>query len=79
VKGDIKYLFALMDDETRYLIAQDVGDKNRESVIVNPGFTVAPGFDPVIARSSKYTFNDYGMTWDNSSKNGFYSRFTYAP
>jgi hypothetical protein len=55
------------------------GDKNRESVIVNPGFTVAPGFDPVIARSSKYTFNDYGMTWDNSNKNGFYSRFTYAP
>lgn len=55
------------------------GDKNRESVIVNPGFTVGPGIDPVIARSSKYTFNDYGMTWDNSSKNGFYSRFTYAP
>lgn len=26
VKGDMKYLFALMDDETRYLIAQEVAD-----------------------------------------------------
>ena len=26
VKGDIKYLFALMDDETRYWIAQEVAD-----------------------------------------------------
>ena len=54
-------------------------DKNRESLIVNPGFTVAPGYDPVIARSNKYSFDDYGMKWDNSGKNGFYSRFSYAP
>jgi putative transposase len=26
IKGDMKYLFALMDDETRYLIAQQVAD-----------------------------------------------------
>lgn len=26
VKGDMKYLFALMDDETRYMIAQEVAD-----------------------------------------------------
>lgn len=26
VKGDMKYLFALIDDETRYLIAQEVAD-----------------------------------------------------
>jgi putative transposase len=26
VKGDMKYLFALMDDETRYWIAQEVAD-----------------------------------------------------
>jgi transposase-like protein len=25
-KGDLKYLFALMDDETRYWIAQEVAD-----------------------------------------------------
>jgi hypothetical protein len=47
------------------------------SVLVNPGFTVAPGFDPIIARSTKYTYNDYGLEWDNSGQNGFYSRFKY--
>ena len=26
VRGDMKYLFALMDDDTRYWIAQDVAD-----------------------------------------------------
>ncbi len=26
IKGDMKYLFALMDDETRYWIAQEVAD-----------------------------------------------------
>jgi hypothetical protein len=34
------------------------GDNNKESVILNPGFTVAPGYDPVIARSRKNSFND---------------------
>lgn len=28
VKGDMKYLFALMDDETRFWIAQEVVDKS---------------------------------------------------
>jgi transposase-like protein len=26
IKGDMKYLFALMDDETRFWIAQEVGE-----------------------------------------------------
>jgi putative transposase len=28
IKGDMKYLFALMDDETRFWIAQEVADTN---------------------------------------------------
>lgn len=52
---------------------------NQESFVVNPGFTVAPGYDPVIAHSTKYTYHDHGLEWDNSGKNAFYSRFTYAP
>ena len=34
-------------------------------------------FDPVIARSTRYTLKDHGMEWDNSGKNAFYSRFAY--
>jgi hypothetical protein len=48
-----------------------------ESVVVNPGFTIAPGYDPNIARSTKHTYNDYGFEWNNSGRNGFYSRFRY--
>ncbi len=53
------------------------GDPNRESLVVNPALYGAAGFDPVIARSTNYTFNDHGMEWDNSGKNAFYSRFAY--
>ena len=28
IKGDMKYLFALMDEETRYWIAHEVADSN---------------------------------------------------
>ena len=48
-----------------------------DHVVVNPGFTIAPGYDSIIARSTKHTYNDHGLEWDNSGRNGFYSRFRY--
>jgi hypothetical protein len=51
------------------------GDKNRESFLTNPPFSVVPGADLTIARSSKYNYNDHGMEWNNSDKNGFYCKF----
>jgi hypothetical protein len=54
------------------------GDPNREAQVTNPALYGAPGFDPVIARSTQYTFKDHGMEWDNSGKNAFYSRFAYS-
>ena len=41
--------------------------------------TVAPGFDPVIARSMKHHYRDHGFEWDSSGKNGFFSKFKYGP
>jgi hypothetical protein len=52
-------------------------DANREALVVNPALYGAAGFDPVIARSTRYTLTDHGMEWDNSGKNAFYSRFAY--
>jgi hypothetical protein len=54
------------------------GDPIRDSLITNPAFTVAPGYDPVIARSSKHNYKDHGFEWDSSGKNGFYSKFNYS-
>ncbi len=54
------------------------GDQTSESVIINPPRSVTPGSTMVIAKSVKHTYNDHGMKWDNSGKNGFYSKFAYA-
>jgi hypothetical protein len=54
------------------------GDPIRDSLITNPTFTVAPGYDPVIGRSSKHVYKDHGFEWDSSGKNSFYSKFAYS-
>jgi hypothetical protein len=54
-------------------------DPTKESLVVNSAFGVVPGSDLVVARSSKYTYNDHGHQWNNSGKNGFYCRFSYSP
>jgi hypothetical protein len=54
-------------------------DPNKDSLIVNPPFSTVPGHDHVIARATKYSYNDHGSQWDTTGKNGFYSRFKYEP
>ena len=54
------------------------GDQKSESVITNPPMSVTPGFPMMVAKSVKYSYNDHGMKWDNSGKNGFYSKFAYT-
>ncbi len=55
------------------------GDPKREATVTNPALYGTLGFDPIISRSTKYTYHDHGLEWDNTGKNGFYSRFAYAP
>jgi hypothetical protein len=54
------------------------GDQKSESVITNAPMSVTPGFPMMVAKSVKYTYNDHGMKWDDSGKNGFYSKFSYT-
>jgi hypothetical protein len=53
-------------------------DKSKETTLENVPFSVTPGFPAVVAKSLKYIYSDHGMKWDNSGKNGFYSKFAYA-
>jgi hypothetical protein len=55
------------------------GDKSKEVTVSNAPISVAPSFAAVVAKSTKHSYSDYGMKWDNSGKNGFYSRFAYTP
>lgn len=54
-------------------------DPSKDSLLLNPSFSMVPGHDHVIARSTKYSYNDHGFQWDTTGKNGFYSRFKYEP
>ena len=53
-------------------------DASQEALVVNPALSVVPGSNLVVAQTSKYAYSDHGMQWDNSGKNGFYSRFSYS-
>jgi hypothetical protein len=55
------------------LPGQDGGDVT----IGNHPFTAVPGFSAVVAKSKQMSFNDYGLKWEVSNKNGFYSLFAY--
>lgn len=54
-------------------------DQKTEAMISNPQLYAAPGFPITIAKSVKHKFEDHGINWDNSGKNGFYSKFEYKP
>jgi len=54
-------------------------DPNKDSSVTNPAFSLTPGNDAIIARSTKYSYKDHGFEWDSSGKNGFYSKFNYGP
>ncbi len=53
-------------------------DPGKDVLVANVPLCVAPGFASVVARSSKSTYRGDGWSWDNSGKNGFYSRFEYS-
>jgi hypothetical protein len=38
---------------------------------------IAPGHASVVAKSKRLSYTDYGLHWELTGKNGFYSSFTY--
>jgi hypothetical protein len=63
----------IADAEIDGLPGQDGGDVT----ISNHPFTAVPGFPAVVAKSKQMRFSDYGLNWEVSNKNGFYSPFAY--
>ena len=45
--------------------------------INNAPLCIAPGFTLLVAKSKNLNYNDYGLQWEISDKNGFYSPFAY--
>ena len=53
------------------------GQGGAEITVTNHPLCVAPGYSAVTAKSNRLLFNDHGLNWDISDKNGFYSPFSY--
>ena len=45
--------------------------------ITNPPMGIVPGATITVAKSTNLNYNDYGLLWEISGKNGFYSPFAY--
>ncbi len=54
------------------------GQGDADITITNHPLCIAPGYPAVVARSTRLTYHDYGLEWELSEKNGFYSPFNYA-
>ena len=61
------------DAEIEGLSGQDGGDVT----ITSHPFAPVPGFAAVVAKSKQMRFNDHGLKWEVSNKNGFFSPFAY--
>ncbi|MEO7360881.1 MAG: DUF1326 domain-containing protein [Gemmatimonadaceae bacterium] len=54
-----------------------VGAGNADVEVSGHPLCIAPGYPATVAKSKTLTYNDYGMQWEISEKNGFFSPFAY--
>ncbi len=53
------------------------GQGGADITVENHPLCIAPGYAAVVGKSNHFTYQDYGMDWEFSGKNGLYSPFTY--
>ena len=53
------------------------GQGGAEITVENHPLCIAPGFAAVVGKSKHLTYQDHGMNWEFTGKNGLYSPFTY--
>jgi hypothetical protein len=53
------------------------GQDGNDVTVDRPPFAAVPGVSFVVAKSKLNRFSDYGLKWEVSDKNGFFSPFTY--
>lgn len=58
-------------------IAALPGAGGKDLTVENLPFTAVPNQTTVVAKSKKLSLHDYGMDWNVSEKNGFYSPFSF--
>ncbi|MDK1018524.1 MAG: DUF1326 domain-containing protein [Actinomycetota bacterium] len=59
-------------------ITAEVGQGEGDITIEGHPLAIVPGVPVVVSRSEHFTYDDHGMQWNLTEKNGFYSPFTYS-
>lgn len=59
-------------------IAAAEGQGGGDITVSGHPLAVAPGFPVVVSRSEHLTYEDHGMRWNLTEKNGFFSPFAYS-
>lgn len=55
------------------------GLRGGEATIDNPPLCVVTSHPSVVAKSTRYRYNDHGQGWEFSERNGYHSAFVYQP
>jgi hypothetical protein len=53
------------------------GQNNADITIEGHPLCIAPGYPVVVSKSKQLNYQDHGLKWELSDKNGFYSPFSY--
>jgi hypothetical protein len=53
------------------------GAQGQEVTIKNNPLGIVPGEPAVVARSTRLSYHDHGLKWEEAGKNGFFSPFAY--
>ena len=53
------------------------GQGGADITVDNHPLCIAPGYKAVVSESKQVTYQDHGLDWEFSGKNGFYSPFVY--
>ncbi|MBV9732392.1 MAG: DUF1326 domain-containing protein [Verrucomicrobia bacterium] len=53
------------------------GQNDGDVTVAGAPFVAVPGVTFVVAKSKQMRFNDHGLKWEVSDKNGFYAPFAY--
>jgi hypothetical protein len=59
-------------------IEQTDGQGGGPITVAGHPLCIAPGFTATLAKSTKLSYSDHGMSWDISDKTGMFSPFAYA-
>ncbi len=73
-----KQVSMTIDGVADVTIAAAGGQGGGDITVAGHPLAIAPGFPAVVSRSEHLTYDDYGMQWNLTEKNGFYSPFEYA-